>query len=305
MNKTLLYAILLASAAATVAIGVFLICEIKKRARLGKIYAMRSRDERFAVSLLSFVFGDKIIKNPFILEDATSASPNVAAALVCSGGVALISICRGEGKFVAPDSGKWTLDDGNRKMEIENLAARGNMYTTELSGLIMRKSLSCPTVRHYVFLTDDYATYDYRSSDSVLGGADLIAELRSFSEFGALDRKEQLALCELIVRHSEHCKKHFASVATEKKVSPALAAAMGESYVPEEPSELVTDPIDFDDIISLDDESDERDESGETSGQKTAVMQAARVEKNDNDDDNDDDDDDDDEFDIKVLFGRK
>lgn len=299
MNKTLLYAILLASAAAAVAIGVFLIFAIKKRARLGKIYSMRSRDERFAVSLLSFVFGDKIIRNPFILEDATSAPPNVAAAFVCSGGVALISICRGEGKFVAPDSGKWTLDDGRRMMEIENLAVRGNLYTAELSGLIMRKSLSCPTVRHYVFLTDDYATYDYRSSDSVLGGADLIAELKSFSEFGVLDRREQVALCELIVRHSEHCKKHFASIATEKRISPALASAMGKDTADTEISdEHLPDPIDFDDVISDDD-----DTPRETEKQKTAVMQAADDARDYNDDN--DDDDDDDEFDIKTLFGRK
>lgn len=301
MNKTLLYAILFASAAAAVAIGVFLIFAIKKRARLGKIYAMRSRDERFALSLLSFVFGDKIIRNPFILEDATSAPPNVAAAFVCSGGVALISICRGEGKFVAPDNGKWTLDDGRRTMEIENLAVRGNLYTAELSGLIMRKSLSCPTVRHYVFLTDDYARYDYRSSDSVLGGADLIAELKSFSEFGALDRKEQVALCELIVRHSEHCKKHFASVATEKKLSPALTSAMGEGKGGTADTEIsdehIPDPIDFDDVISDDDSM-----SGETEKQKTAVMRTAHDARDDNDDD---DTDDDDEFDIKTLFGKK
>lgn len=295
MLDKILYIVLAVSAAATICIGIYIIRRISERIALNKIYGTQVRDERFATSLLTFVFGDKIIKNPYILEDGGKIPPNTAAAFVCSGGVALISICRGHGQFVAPDSGRWTLDDGGRVREIDNIAARGEVYAAELSGLIMRRGLVCPTVRHYVFLTDDDARYDYRSSDSVLGGAALIAELKNFSQFGALGKKDRLALCELIVRHSESTKRHFAELAkTEATESLRIAekASSDSDFSDELFADIETElPEDAPDPIAF-------DPADEIGGTTLEMKVSAPTADNDNDDD-------DDEFDIKVLFGKK
>lgn len=301
MLDKILYIVLGVSAAAAICIGIYIIRRISERIALSRIYGTGIRDERFATSLLSFVFGDKIIKNPYILEDGSKIPPNTAAAFVCSGGVALISICRGHGQFVAPDSGRWTLDDGGRVREIDNIAARGEIYAAELSGLIMRRGLVCPMVRHYVFLTDDDARYDFRSSDSVLGGAALIAELKNFAQFGALGKKDRLALCELIERHSESMKAHFAELAKDETVKTLRLSdkASDDAEIQDdlfadidaENFDVAPDPIAFDPI-----DEDVEDNGGKTIEMRVSAPMSTTAEDNDEEDD---------EFDIKVLFGRK
>ncbi len=310
MNESLLYGILFASSVCVIFLGIFIICALRKRARLSAIYASRVRDERFANSLLSFVFGKKIIKNPYILCSSTDTAPGVCAAMVCSGGIALISIQQGSGEFIAPDSGSWSVTENGITYSIPNLIERGRTYIAELSKLMMRKSLNCPSIRHYIFLTDDHASFDFRSSDFVFTGPGLIKELKVFGEFGALNSREVAAISDLIVKNSEMCKAAYSKAASEKfadaDVKPAPISISDILPIPDDTfdssdSKTVVlrsaDPAFEAEPAESDDE-----ESGKTVVLNTVVKPNA--EKKDEFDDGDDDGDDE-EFSIGTLFGVK
>ncbi len=314
MNESLLYGILFASSVCVIFLGIFIICALRKRSRLSAIYASRVRDERFANSLLSFVFGKKIIKNPYILRNCTDTAPGVCAAMVCSGGIALISIRQGAGEFIAPDSGSWSVTENGRTYSIPNLIEHGQAYIAELSNLMMRKSLNCPSIRHYIFLTDDHASFDFRSSDCVFTGPGLINELKAFAEFGALNSREVAAVSDLIVKNSEMCKAAYSKAASEKiadadvKIAPINIADI--LPVPEDAfdtsdgktAELQPADSDFETAPAEND----NEESGKTVVINTVgKSDAEKKDEFESDGGDDDDDGDDEEFSIGMLFGAK
>ncbi|MGM9681462.1 MAG: hypothetical protein ACI3XR_08150 [Eubacteriales bacterium] len=199
--KTALLICLGVSACIAVVISICLFCMIIRRSRFAEIYRSPIRDQRFANALLSQIFGDKILKMPYILRDEGTVSPRADAVFVCSGGVAVITVLSGKGTFSAPEHGPWKqyTEDGIR--EIENLMEASHAYVSELAGLFMKESLFCPTIRRYVFLTDDHAHVDFMSSDSVMPGNQLIEVLKQFQMDKRLNGREQKELIHAIERN--------------------------------------------------------------------------------------------------------
>lgn len=297
MPDKILFACLCAAAFAVFILGIYIICATRKRSVFSDIYRSNVRDERFANSLLSAVFGNKVIKNPYIIRDDSGVSPKVCSVIVCSGGIAVISICGGAGEFVAPDSGPWTVTDALGTRSVPNLVEAGQTYVSAISTLVMRKSLYCPAVRHYVFLTDDRATYDFRSSDCVFTGAKLIAELREFSEFGTLNSKEEKALYELILKNSEFCRNYQPEVPgksseDDSDVKIAVAAPADTSVIPDEIIDIVSDNTSETDTA---DETSSADNAAHTVVMKPIENRSEPTEEEEDDDD----------FSVAELFGMK
>ncbi|MGM9637465.1 MAG: hypothetical protein ACI3YK_05695 [Eubacteriales bacterium] len=199
--KTALLICLGVSACIAIVIAIWLFCMVIRRCRFAEIYQSPIRDQRFANALLTQVFGDKILKMPYLLRDEGVTSPRADTVFVCSGGVAVITILSGKGTFSAPEHGPWKqyTEDGCR--EIENLMETSHAYVSELAGLFMKESLFCPTIRRYVFLTDDHAHADFMSSDCVLPGNELIETLKDFRMDKRLSGKEQKELIRAIERN--------------------------------------------------------------------------------------------------------
>lgn len=199
--KTALLICLGVSSCITIVIAICLFCMVIRHSRFAEIYRSQFRDQRFANALLTQVFGNKILKMPYILRDEGVTAPRADAVFVCSGGVAVITIQSGKGTFSAPEHGPWKqfTEDGSR--EIENLMETSHAYVSELAGLFMRESLFCPTIRRYVFLTDDHAHADFMSSDCVLPGNELIEALKDFQMDKRLSGKEQKELIRAIERN--------------------------------------------------------------------------------------------------------
>ena len=74
MPDKILFACLCAAAFAVFILGIYIICATRKRSVFSDIYRSNVRDERFANSLLSAVFGNKVIKNPYIIRDDSGVS---------------------------------------------------------------------------------------------------------------------------------------------------------------------------------------------------------------------------------------
>lgn len=296
MPDKILFACLCAAVFAVFILVIYIICAARKRSVFSDIYKSNVRDERFANSLLSAVFGNKVIKNPYIIRDDSGVSPKVCSVIVCSGGIAVISICGGSGEFVAPDSGPWTVTDALGTRSIPNLVEAGQTYVSAISTLVMRKSLYCPAVRHYVFLTDDRATYDFRSSDCVFTGARLIAELKEFSEFGTLNSKEEKALYELILKNSEFCRNYQPDVSgkppeDDSDVKIAVTAPADASVIPDGIIDIVSPDTSESDKSG---EASATDETAHTVVMKPVESRPEPTEEEDNDD-----------FSVAELFGMK
>lgn len=306
MPDKVLFACLCAAVFAVFILGIYIICAVRKRSVFSDIYRSNVRDERFANSLLSAVFGNKVIKNPYIIRDDSGVSPKVCSVIVCSGGIAVISICGGTGEFVAPDSGPWTVTDALGTRSIPNLVEAGQTYVSAISTLVMRKSLYCPAVRHYVFLTDDRAGYDFRSSDCVFTGAKLIAELKDFSEFGTLSSKEEKALYELILKNSEFCKNYQPEVSgkpseDDSDMKIAVAAPAGTSVIPDEIIDIVSaDSSDASDTADTSESNEVGEVPTNNDTAHTVVMKPVENRPEPTEEEEDDDD-----FSVAELFGMK
>ena len=202
METTLLFVIIGCSAVAGILVIAYLIGCALYRHRLSGLYKENNRDERFACALLTQIFGNKIIKRPYVLRDDSEMSPRVDAIYVCSGGIAVISVQKGGGLYSAPEQGQWRVIDNGQLQITDNLLERQQVYAAEISAVLMKNSLRCPAIRGYVFLTDDYAETDYMSSDLVLSGSRLIEELRDFDSQKRLKPSEQKAILETL--HKNH-----------------------------------------------------------------------------------------------------
>lgn len=199
--KTALLICLGVSACVAVAISIWLFCMIIRRSRVTEIYRSQIRDQRFAGALLTHVFGNKVLKMPYILRDEGNISPRADAVFVCSGGVAVITVLSGSGTYSAPEHGPWKLCTPDGIHEIENRMETSHAYVSELAGLFMKEGLFCPAIHRYVFLTDDHANADFMSSDCVMTGSQLIETLKDFQADKRLSFGEQKELLRAIERN--------------------------------------------------------------------------------------------------------
>lgn len=209
MENSLLFVIIGCSAVSAILILAFLIYCIAYRRRIRALYKCEIRDERFAGELLTMVFGEQVIKKPYILRDDSVQSPRADAVFVGGGGVAVITVQKGGGLYSAPEKGVWrVIEDGEMKV-IDNLLEKQQAYISEISATLIKNSLRCPAIRGYVFLTDDSAEFDYMSSDNVLTGSRLIEELKEFDGKNQLKSREQKEILEAIRRNHANISQTF------------------------------------------------------------------------------------------------
>ncbi len=239
MENSLLFIIIGCSAVAGVLVLAFLIYYITYQQRIRSLYRGSYRDERFAGALLTMIFGEQIIRKPYVLRDDSVQSPRVDALFVCSGGIAVISVQKGGGLYSAPEKGTWrVIEDGEIKV-IDNLLEKQQAYISEISATLIKNSLRCPTIRGYVFLTDDSAEINYISSDSVLTGSRLIEELKTFESKNPLKSKEQKAILAAL-------RKNHANISQTFKFRSQRDFAVSESK-----KEAVQDPLEDFDLSDL------------------------------------------------------
>ena len=121
MESKILFIIIGCAAAAGILILAFVIRFIAYQQRIRNLYRSAHRDERFAVALLTAIFGDRVIKGPYILRDNSAGSPRADAIFVCAGGVAIISVQKGGGLYSAPEKGSWRRIENGEMRVIDNL----------------------------------------------------------------------------------------------------------------------------------------------------------------------------------------
>lgn len=261
MENAILFIIIGVCAVTGILILAFLICCAIYQRRIRSIYKEGNRDERFAGALLGQVFGDRILKKPYLLRDDSARSPRADLIYVCSGGVAVISVLGGSGLFSAPENGQWRqIENGEMKL-LDNLLDQQQAYLSEISALLVKNSLRCPAIRGYVFLTDDQAEVDYLSSDSVLTGSRLIAALKEFDGEKRLKSKDQKAILEMLAKNSRTVRQTLAfrqqrEIAVPDPEDESDTESDGSSQTPGREDQPEESPFDFSDLIRIDDSAD-------------------------------------------------
>ncbi len=268
MENALLFITIGVAAVIGILILAFLICYGIYHKRIRDIYRKEIRDERFAGALLGQIFGEQILKMPYLLRDDSALSPRADAVFVCSGGVAVISVLTGSGLFSAPEQGSWRqIVDGEMKI-LDNLLDQQQAYISEVSALLVKNSLRCPAIRGYVFLTDDDAEVDYMSSDCVLTGSHLIAELKAFDSEKRLKSRDQKAILEILKKNSQTVRQTLAFRRQREIAMPDPEDEVGseelDDTLPYGPatdagadrSESGETPFDFSDLIRIVDSED-------------------------------------------------
>lgn len=265
MENEILFLIIIGVAAIVgILILAFLICCGIFQYRIRSIYKEENRDERFACALLGQVFGEQVLRMPYLLRDDSVLSARADAIFVCSGGVAVITVLPGGGLFSAPEQGPWRQIEDGQMQKLDNLLDRQQAYISEISALLVKTSLRCPVIRGYVFLTDDHAEVDYMSAGNVLGGSRLIAELKEFDGEKRLKPREQKAILEALRKNSQAVRQTLTFRRQREIAVPDPDD--GEDGDVEMPGAAVPaektgdDPsFDFSDLIRIDDPEDTED----------------------------------------------
>lgn len=275
MENTLLFVIIACSVVAGVIILAFIIGCISYRQHIGNLYKNETRDERFAGALLSQIFGEQILKKPYVLRDDSVLSPKVDAIYVCSGGLAVISVQEGGGLFSAPEQGGWRVIENGEMRLIDNLLERQQVYVSEISATLMKHSLRCPVIRGYVFVTDDHAEIDYMSASSVVTGSQLIEELKDFDAQKKLKAGEQRAILEALQKNHKNIRQTYLYRSQRDIAIPDPSKERDEA--PEE------EEFDFSGLILVSDNDSDDAPPAETS----TTTKVRILTENENSDDND------------------
>ncbi|MBO4355298.1 MAG: hypothetical protein J5850_00400 [Clostridia bacterium] len=217
MNDPKILTIIIFSAAFIALI--LIICLIKavySRQKISNNYADHDRGIKFATSLLTAVFKDKIVKNPYVLQKDYGIPKKADCIFIGSGGIAVITVQEGSGAFIAPEKSEWRCINANGNNPVPNLIERGQYYVAAIADLVHTKDLFCPAIIQYVFVTDDDAIIDYMSDPRVLNGSDLIDELKNFDADKVLSSREQKKLLSAIMKNHSFCQTKDAEGLAQK-----------------------------------------------------------------------------------------